>query len=188
VKSIALGGSTAVKVAAVIAAGSAVIAAGSDRPAHKPAPPAKRAPHAVVPALAAAHLRPPMIRMHAALHRAAAPVRHAKARSVQHAAAPERRTWAQHIPSEPAESTAPAAPAKPAQAPASAPPVTTPSHEKPEPAEANDPPAAKEPKEPEAKPETQPERPSLPPTANENAADNPSSNAPGQAKDRPKKD
>jgi RNA polymerase sigma factor (sigma-70 family) len=178
VKSIALGGSTAVKVAAVVAAGSAVIAAGSDRPAHRPAA------HAVVPAVAAAHLRPPKIRMHAPVPRAAAPVRHAMIRAAAHAASPERRAWAQRAPNEPAETKASA----PTQVSASAAPVTTPkpSHET-EPVDTKDPPAAKQPKEPEPARESEPQRPSLPSHANENAVDNPSANAPGLANDKPKK-
>ena len=188
VKSIALGGSTAVKVAAVVAAGSAVIAAGSDRSIHRPAAPVKPAAHTVVPAVAAAHLRPPKIRMHAPLPRAAAPLRHAKKRPIGRAAEPQRRTWAQRVPNEPADSRA--APTKPGQAPASAPPVTAPkpSQEKTEPVETEDRPATKKPKQPESEPETEAERPSLPPTKNENAAENPSANAHREAKNKPKKD
>jgi RNA polymerase sigma factor (sigma-70 family) len=189
-KSIALGGSTAAKVAAVVAAGSAVIAAGSDRTAHRQAVPVKRptSQRVVLPAVAAIHVRPPMIRMRASSSRAAAPTRHPKPRPVANSTAPERRAWAQRVPTEADETSAPAA--RPTESTeGSAPPVTKPepSHEKTEPAETKEPPAAKKPEEPETAPESRPERPSLPPTANENAADHPSGNAPEQPKDKPKK-
>jgi RNA polymerase sigma factor (sigma-70 family) len=118
-KSIALGGSTAVKVAAVVAAGSAVVAAGIEqRPArHAALAKTRSAASTIAPApIALSHLqrpsavpqrRPQVMPAAATTHRR--PAGHRPA-----AAAP--RSWPQHVPSEAEATESPAEP-KPGETP-----------------------------------------------------------------------
>ncbi len=197
-KTVAFGGSTAVKVAAVVAAGSAVIAAGSDQALPKPRSKAPAATQAAsrqfAPlAVAATRLRPPKIRMVASRRQPVSrpAVRPRAAKRVAEpapAATPDRRSWRQHVPAEqepsrPAvavqpEATSSSAPAEPAKPTTEARPAT----KQPAPSQrAKAKPAlpvhAKAPKL----------EPGPPPQAAENAPDDPSSNAPGQTRDKPKK-